>query len=171
LIEDEHGRIHTQRGWRGVMQLQPDGTFTLMEAAEDLPEVTYAPDGTSFCDDGSGYGSVRYSPTFGRYTWISTEWNGPSSLHIEGRPSGTYNMTFSFSETDSICGPYPRCTNTVPHCGGAARFVDSKGRYWSTLFGNEMTAPWYCRTGIIPLDVRKEGNQYHVDIAAEWPED
>lgn len=170
LIEDEQGRIHTQRGWRGVMQLQPDGSFAVMEAPEDLPQVLYPRDGTSFCDDGAAMGGVHFAKEWGRHVWRSTEWNGPSSLKYEQRPSGTYNMTWAFSETDRISGPYPRCTNTLPHCGGAAQFRDSQGRYWSTFFGNEMTAPWYCRLGIIPLKVTGPEENRQVDIADSWPE-
>lgn len=171
LREDEQGRIVTQRGWRGVMALQDDGTFAPVKDEGGSPVIGYPPDGTAFCDDGSGLGGVGFDPVFKTWRWSSTEWNGVSSLHIEQRPGATYDMSFSWSESGKEEGPYPRRMNTLPHCGGAAQFRDGKGRYWSTLFGNDSTGPWSCRMGVIPLKVRKEGSQHLIDIADEWPED
>ncbi len=169
LREDEQGRIVTQRGWRGVMYLKPDGTFDVLKKTEDLPVIQYPPQGMAFCDDGTPFAQVGFCDWFKAFQWTSTEWNGPASLHIESRAGGTYDRSFAWSESGREEGPYPRCPNTLPHCGGAAYFRDDKGRYWSTFFGNDSTGPWFELMGIIPLKVRQQGRQYLVDIADEWP--
>ena len=171
LHVDEQGRIVSNRGWRGVLALQPDGSFKVLKKPEELVRIQYPPQGMTYCDDGSAFASVRHDELLDAWKWTSTEWNGTSSLHIEGRPGSTYDTSLSWSESGKEEGPYPRCRNTIPHCGGAGYFRDSKGRFWNTFFGNDSTAPWFTRMGIIPLEVRKQGTQYRIDIADRWPED
>lgn len=170
LYEDEQGRVVT-RGWRGIMALKDDGEWEVVSKAEELPDKWYPAGGMSFGDDGGTLGGVVYNDDFQAFQWGAGEWGGPASLHIEGRPGGTYDRIFSFSESGRIEGPYPRPTGILTHCANCRGFRDSKGRYWHTFFGNDSTSPWWCRMGIIPLKVEKRGHQYYVDFADEWPED
>lgn len=170
LYEDEQGRIYTQRGWRGVMELQEDGSFKVTKQVEELPEIQLPAQGMSYVDDGTARGGTAYLTALGAWCWVNGEWNGAASLDIEGRPGSTYDKSFSWSESGDEVGPYPAAASTLPHCSGAAQFRDGKGRWWSTLFGNDSTSPWFCRMGLVPLTMRKEGNQYLFDIADEWPE-
>jgi len=67
--------------------------------------------------------------------------------------------------------PYPRPTSIMSHLSSAKEFSDDKGRWWHTFFGNDSTAPWFERMGIIPLTVRQKGKETIIDIADEWPQD
>lgn len=171
LHEDKEGRIVTQRGPRGVLELMPDGSWQTVKTNEELVEIEYPGQGMSYVDDGGAMGSVWFDHYVGNYRWVGGEWNGVASLHIEGRPGSTYDLGWSYSESGEERGPYPRYRFILPHCGSAHVFRDSKGRYWSTFFGNDSTAPWWCKMGIVPLKVEKQGKQYIYNIADEWPEE
>ena len=41
----------------------------------------------------------------------------------------------------------------APHGGHGTPFRDKNGRYWYTMFGNDPTAPWRMKFGLVPIDI------------------
>lgn len=82
------------------------------------------------------------------YFVTGAEWNGPLRTH------GTYDMMYGSSK--SLFGPYTKRRLGAPHAGHGTPFRDKEGRYWSTMFGNDVTSPWRRQFGLIPLDIGDE---------------
>ncbi|MDN5210761.1 family 43 glycosylhydrolase [Fulvivirgaceae bacterium BMA12] len=81
----------------------------------------------------------------GKYILTGAEWNGPL------RTQGTYDMMYGIAE--NIWGPYTPARVGVPHAGHGTVFQDKKGAWWTTMFGNDRTAPWRMHFGLIPLQI------------------
>lgn len=79
----------------------------------------------------------------GTYFLTGAEWHGPL------RTDGTYDMMYGTSK--SLFGPYSKRRLAVPHGGHGTAFRDAGGRYWYTMFGNDVTAPWRMHFGIAPI--------------------
>ncbi|CAG7609193.1 hypothetical protein PAESOLCIP111_01142 [Paenibacillus solanacearum] len=90
---------------------------------------------------------VKYK---GKYILGAAEWHG------DERVDGTYDLMYAVS--DHIYGPYSHRHVAVPHGGHGTMFVDRDGRLMCTLFGNDRTAPFRARLGIVAL---------HMDIEAD----
>lgn len=82
------------------------------------------------------------------YFVTGAEWNGPLRTH------GTYDMMYGSSK--SLFGPYTKRRLGAPHAGHGTPFRDKEGRYWSTMFGNDVTSPWRRQFGLIPLEIGDE---------------
>jgi beta-xylosidase len=82
------------------------------------------------------------------YFVTGAEWNGPLRTH------GTYDMMYGTSK--SLFGPYTKRRLGAPHAGHGTVFRDKQGRYWSTMFGNDVTSPWRRQFGLIPLEIGDE---------------
>jgi hypothetical protein len=93
-----------------------------------------------------GNALVRIGDT---YFITGAEWNGPLRTH------GTYDMMFGSAR--SIWGPYSKRQVGVPHAGHGTVFRDRSGGWWTTMFGNDVTAPFRKRLGLVPLDVGADG--------------
>ncbi len=122
-------------------------------------------DGTHPSDDGTyvnGY-------LDGRYFRVGVSWNGAASLKMEKRHYSTYDMQYSFADTQA--GPWPRARAGSVHGNGMV-FKDARGRYWSTFFSNDCSGPYEGNWGgIYPVTVDKSSDNWRVDIADEMPED
>jgi beta-xylosidase len=91
-----------------------------------------------------------------------------SSGPLDGAEPGStkyYDVNYIVMET-----PYgppredlnPRC---IPHCAAANIFQDREGRWWSSMFGSDPTAPWSCRFGLVALRVEKlENGDLFIDV-------
>lgn len=149
---------------------------------EMLPDLTGRPGGLSpvanrdqspwLFEDGSHPSDDGNTMTYfldGRYCRIGCSWNGPASLHFEKRHYGTYDMQYSWA--DKLEGPYSRARAGSIH--GNGRIVkDAQGRYWSTFFSNDCTAPYEGNWGgLYPVTIDKSAPEWRVDIADEWPKD
>jgi hypothetical protein len=157
LREDEKGEIFFL-GRLGKHVVKPDNTLEFIKnPGKEDPRIPEGLAGLAFGDDGPPLGCG--------------EWNGPASLHIEGRPGGTYDKAVRFDPVKGFLPPYPRPTSIMSHLSSATEFRDDKGRWWHTFFGNDSTAPWFERMGMIPLTVRQNGNETIIDIADEWSKD
>jgi len=157
LRQDQQGQI-CFLGRLGKHVLQADNTLVQVKGSEKEDALVPAGlDGLAFGDDGPALGSG--------------EWNGAASLNIEGRPGSTYDKAVQFDPVKGFLPPYPRPTSIMSHLSSAKEFSDDKGRWWHTFFGNDSTAPWFERMGIIPLTVRQKGKETIIDIADEWPQD
>lgn len=85
------------------------------------------------------------------YLITGAEWNGPLRTH------GTYDMMFGTSR--SIWGPYSKRQVGMPHAGHGTLFKDREGHWWTTMFGNDVTAPFRKELGLVPLDINVHGPQ------------
>ena len=58
----------------------------------------------------------------------------------------------------SIClGPDRMYYLAILHAGHNMFFEDHEGRWWATFFGNDSTAPWRERPGILPIELGPDG--------------
>lgn len=92
-----------------------------------------------------GNGLVRVGDT---YFITGAEWNGPLRTH------GTYDMMYGAAR--SVLGPYSKRQVGAPHAGHGTLFQDQSGHWWTTMFGNDVTAPYRKRFGLVPLRVDGE---------------
>lgn len=95
--------------------------------------------------DAVGYEGNALIKVDGVYFLTGAEWNGPL------RTQGTYDMMYASSKT--LMGPYSQRRIGAPHGGHGTPFRDKEGRYWYTMFGNDVTAPWRMHFGLVPIDI------------------
>jgi hypothetical protein len=58
-----------------------------------------------------------------------------------------------YGTSKSLFGPYSQRRMGAPHGGHGTAFADKQGRYWYTMFGNDPTAPWRMKFGLVPIDI------------------
>ena len=95
--------------------------------------------------DHVGYEGNGLIKVNGVYFLTGAEWHGPLRTH------GTYDMMYGTSK--SLFGPYSQRRMGAPHGGHGTAFADKQGRYWYTMFGNDPTAPWRMKFGLVPIDI------------------
>jgi len=95
--------------------------------------------------DHVGYEGNGLIKANGVYFLTGAEWHGPLRTH------GTYDMMYGTSK--SLFGPYTQRRMGAPHGGHGTAFRDKQGRYWYTMFGNDPTAPWRMKFGLVPIDI------------------
>ena len=95
--------------------------------------------------DHVGYEGNGLIKVNGIYFLTGAEWHGPLRTH------GTYDMMYGTSK--SLFGPYSQRRMGAPHGGHGTAFADKQGRYWYTMFGNDPTAPWRMKFGLVPIDI------------------
>ncbi|MFC5449278.1 family 43 glycosylhydrolase [Paenibacillus aestuarii] len=102
------------------------------------------------CSDGQrvGYEGAFIVKYRGKYILGAAEWNG------DKRVDGTYDLMYAVA--DHVYGPYAPRRLAVPHGGHGTMFIDREGRLLSTLFGNDRTAPFRTRVGIVRLQVQAD---------------
>jgi beta-xylosidase len=62
------------------------------------------------------------------------------------------------AEADSIRGPFHARYVSVPYGGHNNFFRDGDGRWWSTIFGNDKSAPLHERPGILRIEFDHDGH-------------
>lgn len=131
-FEDEDGLYLLWGGGRlGKLNAKRDGF-------EGEPTRLVDTDGDHIGYEGNGL--IKVGDT---YFITGAEWNGPLRTH------GTYDMMYGVSK--SLRGPYAKRRLGAPHAGHGTAFRDKEGRYWYSMFGNDVTAPWRMHFGLIPL--------------------
>lgn len=102
------------------------------------------------CTDGHrvGYEGAFIVKYKGKYILGAAEWNG------DKRVDGTYDLMYAVA--DHLYGPYSPRRLAVPHGGHGTMFIDHEGRLMSTLFGNDRTAPFRTRVGIVLLQAKED---------------
>jgi beta-xylosidase len=138
LFADEDGEVYYvwQDGW--IARMKPD-----MTGFAEHPRKLLTVDGTTVGYEGAFI--VKYR---GKYLLGAAEWNG------DERVDGTYDMMVSVS--DRLYGPYSPRQVAVPHGGHGTMFVNRDGELMATLFGNDRTAPFRTKLGIVRLECRFE---------------
>jgi beta-xylosidase len=103
------------------------------------------------CSDGKrvGYEGAFIVKYKGKYILGAAEWNG------DKRVDGTYDLMYAVAE--NLYGPYTPRRVGVPHGGHGTMFIDRDGKLWSTFFGNDRTAPFRTRPGIVLLEAEEDG--------------
>ncbi|TDF89795.1 family 43 glycosylhydrolase [Paenibacillus piri] len=103
------------------------------------------------CTDGQrvGYEGAFIVKYKGKYILGAAEWNG------DKRVDGTYDLMYAVA--DDLYGPYTPRRLAVPHGGHGTMFIDNDGRLRSTFFGNDRTAPFRTRAGIVLLHAEEDG--------------
>jgi hypothetical protein len=149
-------RAHLVEGIDGYVFEDGDGLYLLWGGGK-LGRLNAARDGfdrppVALVDsDGEpvGYEGNALTRIGGRYVITGAEWNGPLRTH------GTYDMMFGTAR--SIWGPYSKRQVGAPHAGHGTVFQDRSGNWWTTMFGNDVTAPFRKQLGLVPLRLDVEG--------------
>lgn len=89
----------------------------------------------------------------GRYQLVCAEFN-------QFRGAVTYDCMMASST--NIFGPYGDRYLAVPHGGHNMLFKDKSGGWWATFFGNDSSAPWREKAGILPVELDTEGHVHPV---------
>ena len=92
-----------------------------------------------------GYEGNALAKINGKYVLTGAEWHGPL------RTAGTYDMMYGVS--DDLWGPYTKARIGVPHAGHGTVFEDKSGNWWTTMFGNDITAPFRMHFGLVPIEI------------------
>ncbi len=92
-----------------------------------------------------GYEGNALAKINGKYVLTGAEWHGPL------RTMGTYDMMYGVSDT--LEGPYTKARIGVPHAGHGTVFQDKSGNWWTSMFGNDITAPFRLHFGLVPIEI------------------
>lgn len=113
------------------------------------------------CTDGQrvGYEGAFIVKYKGKYILGAAEWNG------DKRVDGTYDLMYAVA--DDLYGPYTPRRMAVPHGGHGTMFIDRDGRLMSTFFGNDRTAPFRTRVGIVLLGAEEDGEGLCIEPCCE----
>ena len=157
---DDDGTIYHTYGAFGISPMKPD-----MSGAEPGGHHILPADGSDANDD-TGTCFVKMK---GEYVQFVTEWNGPSTLGLEGPAGGRFFATYDYIYyySDELFGAYSTPRVGVPHGGHGSVFRDRLGNWWATMFGNENFSPWGGMPGVIPLKVDMVGGELLIDVADE----
>jgi beta-xylosidase len=68
---------------------------------------------------------------------------------------GRYSCMIATST--NLFGPYGERYEALPHAGHNMFFKDNQGRWWSSYFGSDGSAPWRERAGLFPIEFDAEG--------------
>jgi beta-xylosidase len=139
LFEDEDGQLYYVWQNGRIARMKPN-----MSGFADDPRLLLPVDGQQVGYEGAFI--IKYK---GKYILGAAEWNG------DRRVEGTYDMMYSVS--DNLYGPYCPRRTAVPHGGHGTLFIDKDGRLMATLFGNDRTAPFRTRLGIVTMNVIDDG--------------
>ncbi|NQX59728.1 family 43 glycosylhydrolase [Paenibacillus qinlingensis] len=138
LFQDEDGQVYF---------IWQDGKIARMKTnmtgfAEDPRKL--------ICSDGQrvGYEGAFIVKYKSKYILGAAEWNG------DKRVDGTYDLMYAVA--DELYGPYTPRRLAVPHGGHGTMFIAHDGRLMSTFFGNDRTAPFRTRPGIVLLGVAED---------------
>ncbi|MDR6880686.1 family 43 glycosylhydrolase [Bacillus sp. 3255] len=139
LFQDEDGQVYFVWQDGKIARMKTDMTGF----AEDPCKL--------LCSDGQrvGYEGAFIVKHQGKYILGAAEWNGDT------RVDGTYDLMYAVS--DHVYGPYTPRRLAVPHGGHGTMFTDREGKLWSTFFGNDRTAPFRTRPGIVLLQAEDDG--------------
>ncbi|HTG37864.1 family 43 glycosylhydrolase [Sphingomonas sp.] len=124
-------------GWLGQLNARRDGF-------KRPPVRLVDTDGENVGYEGNGLARIG-----DRYVITGAEWNGPLRTH------GTYDMMYGSAR--SIWGPYGKRQVGAAHAGHGTVFQDRGGGWWTTMFGNDVTAPFRKKLGFVPLHATEDG--------------
>ena len=138
LFADDDGQVYFVWG---------DGLIARLK--DDLSGLAEAPRLLKPANAGHvGFEGAFLTKINGRYHLIGAEFN-------QRDKSSTYDSMAA--SAGSIYGPYGDRYLAIPHGGHNMLFKDTQGRWWSTFFGNDETAPFRERPALLPIHVDASG--------------
>lgn len=149
LFQDDDGQVYFVWQDGKIARMKKDMTGF----AEDPRKL--------LCSDGQrvGYEGAFIVKYKGKYILGAAEWNG------DKRVDGTYDLMYAVAE--DLYGPYTPRRLAVPHGGHGTMFIDNDGRLMSTFFGNDRTAPFRTRVGIVLLGAEEDGEVLCIEPCCE----
>ncbi|MDQ0877573.1 beta-xylosidase [Paenibacillus sp. V4I3] len=149
LFQDDDGQVYFVWQDGKIARMKKDMTGF----AEDPRKL--------LCSDGKhvGYEGAFIVKYKGKYILGAAEWNG------DKRVDGTYDLMYAVA--DELYGPYTPRRMAVPHGGHGTMFIDRDGRLMSTFFGNDRTAPFRTRVGIVLLGAEEDGEGLCIEPCCE----
>lgn len=157
LFEDDDGKVYFTYGPANEIARMKDD---LGDFAEPLRKVVLV-------DQGPYDKSVQRDPgnPFGFEGATIFKANGKYYYGATDKVHGRYSMCLAIS--DNIYGPYRMRHESVP-CNGGSDFFKAKDGFWYTgLFGDDSSAPWRERPGIVRIDFDQDGK---VIVAKQQPD-
>lgn len=144
IFQDDDGKVYYiwQDGY--IARMKPN-----MSGFAETPRKLLDADGIPVGYEGAFI--VKYK---GKYILGAAEWHG------DERVDGTYDLMYAAA--DHIYGPYSSRSVAVPHGGHGTMFIDREGRLLSTLFGNDRTAPFRARAGILELVMEMDEQEVRI---------
>jgi beta-xylosidase len=97
----------------------------------------------------------RIEGASGRDSVVLFRANGLYYLGAADEVEGRYSTFLAIS--DRIYGPYHRRHEAVPGGSGAGIFQDKEGHWWSGYFGNDNTAPFREKPGLVRVEFDRDG--------------
>lgn len=154
LFEDDDGAVYFLWHSGKIARMKPD-LSGLAEPYHWLKTTTPDPDPrhhSSLCAKIFGPDSFDHVGYEGMFAFKA---NGRYYLACSENFDGRYSCAVATST--HLYGPYGARYEAIPHAGHNTFFQDEKGRWWSTFFGSDPTAPWRERPGILPIRFDENG--------------
>jgi len=170
LFEDDDGTDYFLWHSGKLARLKPDLSgfaepYHWLRTSTDDPNPRHH---SSLCEGIFGKGSFNHVGFEGAFMIKA---NGRYYLDCSENFDGRYSCAIATST--NIYGPYSERYEAIPHGGHNVFFQDGSGRWWSTFFGSDDTAPWRERPGILPIEFDAAGRLRPAPelraFAAGWP--
>jgi beta-xylosidase len=154
LFQDDDGTVYYL--WHGgkIAPLKPD----LSGLAEPYRWLTTGP-----ADPDPNHHSSLCAGIFGSNSFNHVGFEGASMFKVQGRyylscaEGYESRYTCMIATSTNLFGPYSERYEAIPHAGHNVFFQAPKGRWWSTFFGSDPTAPWRERPGVLPVRFNEKG--------------
>lgn len=156
LFEDDDGSVYFTYGPAKIIARMKDDLSGFAEPPREVHLADRTEDPSTRRDVGNdiGFEGATLFKANGKYYLGSTD-----KVH------GHYSMCLAVS--DKIYGPYRMRHESVPCAGGTGFFKAKDGHWYTSFFGDDSSAPWREKPGIVRVDFDKEGR---VVVAKEQPE-
>lgn len=156
LFEDDDGSVYFTYGPAKIIARMKDDLSGFAEPPREIRLADRTEDPSTRRDVGNdiGFEGATLFKANGKYYLGSTD-----KVH------GHYSMCLAVS--DKIYGPYRMRHESVPCAGGTGFFKGKDGHWYTSFFGDDSSAPWREKPGIVRVDFDKEGR---VVVAKEQPE-
>jgi hypothetical protein len=138
LFQDDDGKVYFVFQNGKIARMKDD----LSGLAEE-PRLLRPANGSNV-----GFEGAFLTKAGGKYQLVCAEFN-------KFRGVVTYDCMMASST--NLYGPYGDRYLAIPHAGHNMLFKDKAGKWWATFFGNDTTAPWREKAGILPIEVDTEG--------------
>jgi hypothetical protein len=156
LFEDDDGKVYFTYGPAKVIARLKDDLSGFAETPREVHLADRTEDPSTRRDVGNDIG-------FEGATLFKE--NGEYYLGSTDKVHGHYSMCLAVS--DNIYGPYRMRHESVPGAGGTGFFKAKDGYWYTSFFGDDPSAPWREKPGIVRVDFDKDGKVF---VAKEQPD-
>ena len=156
LFEDDDGKVYFTYGPARVIARMKDDLSGFAEPLREvhLADRTEDPSTRRDAINDLGFEGATLFKANGKYYLGSTD-----KVH------GRYSMCLAVA--DNVYGPYRMRHESVPCAGGTGFFKAKDGHWYTSFFGDDSSAPWREKPGIVRIDFDKDGK---VVVAKEQPD-